>query len=47
MGEVKLLFRENMNEEINRIKDEYPDIKFYSYSRLANFNQRKRKSFEN
>lgn len=42
MGEIKLLFRENMDQEINRIKEECPDIKFYSHSRLGNFNQCKR-----
>lgn len=42
MREIKLLFRENMNEEINKIKEDFPNIKFYSHSRLGNFNQCKR-----
>lgn len=42
MKDIKLIFRENMNEEIKKIKDENPDIKFYSHSKLGNFNQCKR-----
>ncbi len=42
MKEIKLLFRENMNEEINKIREGFPNIKLYSHSRLENFNQCKR-----
>lgn len=42
MSEIKLIFRENMNEYIDKIKKENPNVKFYSHSRLGNFNQCKR-----
>ena len=34
MGEIKLLFRENMDQEINRIKEECPDI-YEEYSKTT------------
>ena len=42
MSEIELVFRSNMDEHINKIKGKYPDIKFYSYSKLGNFNQCKK-----
>lgn len=39
---INLLFREGMNEKISEIKKENPNAKFYSISRLNNFNQCKR-----
>lgn len=42
MSEIELVFRSNMDEHINKIKEKYPDIKFYSYSKLGNFNQCKK-----
>lgn len=42
MNKVKLIFRENMNEYLKDIKNKFPNAKFYSHSRLQNFNQCKR-----
>ncbi|MGL4571721.1 MAG: PD-(D/E)XK nuclease family protein [Clostridium sp.] len=36
--DIKLIFRENMNSQINNIKQENPNAKFYSISKVNNFN---------
>lgn len=42
MSKIELIFRENMDEYVSKIKEENPNVKFYSHSRLGNFNQCKR-----
>ena len=42
MSEIKLIFRENMGEYLQKIKESCPNMKVYSHSRLQNFNQCKR-----
>lgn len=42
MNEINLIFRDNMKIEMDKIKDKFPNAKFYSHSRLGNFNQCKR-----
>ena len=42
MSKIELIFRENMNEYVSKIKEKNPNAKFYSHSRLGNFNQCKR-----
>ena len=39
MREIKLLFRDNMSEYLNKIKERNPKVKFYSYSKLGTYNQ--------
>lgn len=39
MSKPELLFRSNMNEYINKIKEKNPNAKFYSHSRIENFGQ--------
>lgn len=39
MSKIELIFRENMNDYISKVKEQFPDAKFYSHSRLGNYNQ--------
>ena len=41
-NKIEYLFRDNMGKKVKEIKEQYPDIKFYSYSRLGTFHQCKR-----
>lgn len=43
--EIKLIFRNNINEYLNKIKENNPNAKFYSHSKLGNFNQCKRQYY--
>lgn len=45
MQDIKLIFRDNMNHYLNKIKKNNPNAKFYSHSRLGNFNQCKRQYY--
>jgi hypothetical protein len=45
MKDIKLIFRDNMNEYLNKIKEAYPKAKFYSHSRLGNYHQCPRQYF--
>lgn len=42
MKKIELIFRDNMNKYLDKIKQSNPNAKFYSHSRLGNFNQCKR-----
>ena len=39
MSKIELLFREGMNNKIEQLRAENPNIKIYSHSKLSNFNQ--------
>ena len=45
MKEIEPIYRENMGQKIKDIKKEHPNAKFYSYSRLDNFNTCKRQYY--
>ena len=42
LSKIELIFRDNMAKHLNKIKEKFPESKFYSHSRLETFNQCKR-----
>lgn len=42
MSKIKYIFRDNMNEYIDKIKKDNPNVKFYSISKINNFKTCKR-----